>query len=149
LFERLPSLNDSQVSALLAEHGGAIIGAGVVTERLQFNDAIGPRYSLSIEPDDTEEPPLRIELRNEFHLAVRAGEVLASVPDILVVVDRVSWSPLPVEDVTVGRAVCVIALPSDARWRTPKGLRLAGPRSLGYELDYVEFSIPAQCEATR
>lgn len=149
IFGRLPALDESEASAVLARCGGAVIGSGVVTDRLSFSDGLGPRSSLAIEPDDLTEAPLRVELRDEFHLAVRAGEILTAAPDILVVADRDSWQPLSTEDATPGRDVHVIALPADDRWRSEKGLRLAGPRALGYGLDYVDFSIAAEAGATR
>ncbi|NUH40157.1 DUF917 domain-containing protein [Streptomyces samsunensis] len=148
-FGRLPALDESEAATVLARCGGAVIGSGVITDRLSFADGFGPRSSLAVESDDPVEAPLRVELRNEFHLAVRAGEILAAAPDILVVVDRVGWRPLSAEDATPGRDVHVIALPADDRWRSERGLRLAGPRALGYGLDYVEFSIAAHGGAPR
>ncbi|SDG99427.1 hypothetical protein SAMN05421505_11047 [Sinosporangium album] len=141
VFGGLSAFDEPEAFAVLRSHGGAVLGSGVITERLSTSDPLGPRSSLSIEPDDPTLAPLRVELRNEFQLAVRAGEVLASAPDILVVADRDSWQPLSTEDATADRDVHVVALPTDDRWRTPKGLALVGPRALGYGLDYVDFSV--------
>ncbi|GII92543.1 hypothetical protein Ssi02_27740 [Sinosporangium siamense] len=143
VFSGLAGLDDACAARLLERCGSVLIGSGVITERLATADRLGLRSSLSIEHDDAAEAPLRLEARNEFHLAVRAGEVLASTPDILVVADRVSWQPLSTEDAAVDRDVHVVALPADARWRTRKGLALTGPRALGYGLDYVDFSAVA------
>ncbi|MFI0420887.1 DUF917 domain-containing protein [Spongiactinospora sp. 9N601] len=149
VFGRLSALGEAEAAAVLAGCGGAVIGSGVITDRLSFSDALGPRSSLAIESDDVTEAPLRVELRNEFHLAVRAGEILAAAPDILLVADRDTWHPLSTEDATPGRDVHVIALPADDRWRSERGLRLAGPRALGYGVDYVDFSTAAQAGAAR
>jgi DUF917 family protein len=33
--------------------------------------------------------------------------------------------------------VVVLGMPCTAKWRTPQGLELVGPRYFGYDIDYV------------
>lgn len=139
MFGTFPTLPIAEVEAALATVGGALLGSGRVIERVSHPDREGPRASLAIAPDDASGSVLRVEVRNEFHLAVQDGIVLTAVPDILVVVDRHTWEPLSTEDVASDRDVHVIALPVDPRWRTERGLALAGPRAFGYGVDYVAF----------
>lgn len=128
------------VEEALAGVGGRLLGSGRIVERVSSPDAFGPRASLAIEPDEANGPVLRVELRNEFHVAAREGVVLASVPDIIVVADRNTWEPLSTESVARDRDVHVIALPVDSRWRAAGALALAGPRAFGYGIDYVDFA---------
>ena len=81
----------------------------------------------------------RIWVKNEQHLSWRDGEVLATSPDLIVVVDAETAVPLTTRgDVSPGRRVAVIGLPTlDPAWRTPKGLELLGPRHFGFDIDYV------------
>jgi hypothetical protein len=63
--------------------------------------------------------------------------VLASVPDLICVVDADTGEPVTTEAMRYGFRVTVLALPAHERWRTPAGLALVGPRYFGYDHDYV------------
>lgn len=81
---------------------------------------------------------LRIRFQNEHLAAVRDdGEVLASVPDLICILDVETGEPITTEALRYGFRVEVIGIPCDRRWRTPRGLELVGPRYFGYDFDYV------------
>jgi hypothetical protein len=80
---------------------------------------------------------LRLQTQNEHLAAERDGEVLASVPDLIIVLDSETGEPITTEDVRCGFRVTVVAAPCDPRWRTPAGLEVVGPRYFGYDLDFV------------
>jgi uncharacterized protein len=80
---------------------------------------------------------LRLEVQNENLLALERGEVLASVPDLICVLDTATADAVPTERVRYGQRVTVIAFPCDPIWRTPRGIASAGPRAFGYDFDYV------------
>ena len=79
---------------------------------------------------------IRIEIQNENLVALEEGRVLASVPDLIVIVDEVNALPIATEALRYGQRVWVVALPCDSVWRSTAGLALAGPRAFGYEFDY-------------
>jgi uncharacterized protein len=80
---------------------------------------------------------VRIELQNENLVAMEAGEVLASVPDLITVLDSETADAIPTERVRYGQRVSVIAFPCDPVWRSERGLEVAGPRAFGYDFDYT------------
>jgi DUF917 family protein len=80
---------------------------------------------------------LRLDIQNENLVATREGRVLASVPDIITVVDTHTGRAIHTERLRYGQRVTVIAFPCDPVWRTPAGLALAGPRAFGYDLEFV------------
>jgi DUF917 family protein len=80
---------------------------------------------------------LRIEIQNENLVALEEGRVLASVPDLIVVLDSQSGEAISTERLRYGQRVTAIAFPCDPVWRTPAGLEVAGPRAFGYDFDYV------------
>ncbi|TIC88621.1 DUF917 domain-containing protein [Nocardioides sp. GY 10113] len=80
---------------------------------------------------------VRIEIQNENLVVLDDGEVLASVPDLITLVDSASAQAISTEMVRYGQRVSVLAWPCDQLWRTPRGLDIAGPRAFGYDLDYV------------
>ena len=75
--------------------------------------------------------------RRAFEEAIRDGEVLASVRDLIAILDSERGSPITTEELRYGFRVAVIAMPSDEKWRTPAGVELGGPRYFRYDLDFV------------
>lgn len=80
---------------------------------------------------------LRIEVQNENLVAFEDGQVLASVPDLISVVDIHSGQAIATELVRYGQRVAVLAWPCAPLWRTARGLEIAGPRAFGYDITYV------------
>lgn len=79
---------------------------------------------------------LRIEIQNENLLAMEEGTVLATVPDLITVLDTETADAIPTERLRYGQRVTVIAFPCHPIWRTPRGLEIAGPAAFGYEVEY-------------
>jgi DUF917 family protein len=80
---------------------------------------------------------LTLEIQNENLVALQDGRVLAMVPDLISVVDSQTATAVQTEALRYGQRVSVLAWPCDPLWRTPMGLRTAGPRAFGYDLEYV------------
>ncbi len=81
----------------------------------------------------------RIWVKNEHHAVWRDGEVIATSPDVIAVLDAETFRPLTtLGEVTPGRRVTVFAMKGlDAEWYTPAGLALLGPRHFGLDFNYV------------
>src|SRR5207245_1403758 len=73
---------------------------------------------------------IRLELQNENLVALERGRVLASVPDLISVLDSETADAIVTERVAYGQRVTVIAFACDPVWRTEKGIAVAGPRAL-------------------
>ncbi len=80
---------------------------------------------------------LRLELQNEVLVALEDGEVLVTVPDIIAMLTLADGHPVGTERLRHGQRVGVVALPGPDVWRTEEGLQVVGPRSFGYDMDYV------------
>jgi len=80
---------------------------------------------------------LEINFQNEHLVAIRDGKYVVTVPDLIAILDVDTAEPITTEALRYGFRVAVIGIPCDARWRTPKGLELVGPRYFGYDVDYV------------
>lgn len=95
---------------------------------------------------------LALDVQNEHLVARVDGEVVASVPDLIIMLDSETGEPITTEDMRYGFRVSVIAAPCDLRWREPAALEIVGPRYFGYEIDYVpieERQASAQRKAAR
>jgi uncharacterized protein len=80
---------------------------------------------------------IRLELQNENLVALERGQVLASVPDLITVLDSETADAIATERIRYGQRVTVIAFPCDPVWRTEKGIAATGPRAFGYDFDYL------------
>ena len=80
---------------------------------------------------------LGVEFQNENLVAKRDGEILATVPDLIVILEEETGEPITTEQLRYGFRVSVLGIPCDARWRTAQALAVVGPRYFGYEVDYT------------
>jgi len=103
-----------------ATQGGFARGTAVL-------DGVGPDAGARLD----------IAFQNENLVATRDGQVVASVPDLICVLDTDSGEPVTTETLRYGLRVSVVAAPCDPRWRSPEGLALAGPGYFGYDHDYM------------
>jgi uncharacterized protein len=83
---------------------------------------------------------IRLEIQNENLVALEGAAVLATVPDVITVLDTATGHAIHTERLRYGQRVTVLAFACDPIWRTPRGLELAGPRAFGYDLDHVPAS---------
>ncbi|MGB6318093.1 MAG: DUF917 domain-containing protein, partial [Litorimonas sp.] len=79
----------------------------------------------------------RTRYKNEHLIARRNGQVVATAPDLIQIVDDASADGIDNPDFTVGQPVTVLGFRSDPLWRTDAGLAVFGPRYFGYDVDYV------------
>jgi DUF917 family protein len=79
---------------------------------------------------------LRLSFQNEYLLAARGDEVVATTPDLICVLETDTGEPVTTESMRYGNRVTVLGIPCDPRWTTPAGLALVGPRYFGYDTDY-------------
>ncbi len=97
-----------------------------------------------LEDFDHPDNKLCIDIKNEFLLARVADEIVASVPDLIVVVDFETSEPINCERLRFGQRVAVFAIGCPAFYRTPAALRVTEPRCFGFDLNYVPLEeLPA------
>jgi DUF917 family protein len=82
---------------------------------------------------------LRLELQNEFLLAIEDGLVRAAVPDVISALASDTGDAVAAERLAYGERVAVVALPAPDVWRSEAGLSVSGPRAFGYDVDYEEI----------
>lgn len=80
---------------------------------------------------------LVVQSQNEHLVAERDGALVASTPDLIIVLESDSGEPITTESLRYGFRVTVLGAPCDARWRSEAGLALVGPRYFGYDVEYV------------
>jgi uncharacterized protein len=129
---------DDPVAELVAElHGYRLLEGKIVDVERRTTGGFA-RGTASIEGlgSDTGRT-LAIEIQNENLVARENGRVVASVPDLITVIDSHTAQTVTTERLRYGQRVSVIAFPCDPIWRSPRGLEIAGPRAFGYDFEYV------------
>ena len=79
----------------------------------------------------------KISFQNENLVFWHDGQAEVTVPDLITVVDDQTGLPITTEALKYGLRVAVLGFPCHPQWRTPEGLKLAGPQYFGYEIEYV------------
>ena len=78
-----------------------------------------------------------VEFQNENLTATVEGEILATTPDLICLVDTDTFQPVPTDALKYGKRVMVVGLKCFPLWRTQAGLDLVGPRYFGVDTDYI------------
>lgn len=139
---RLLAASDPVVE-LADELDASVLITGKVIDVERRNEGGFTRGSVTLEGLGAERHRLvRVEIQNENLVVLEEGDVLASVPDLITVVDAETGHAISTEQLRFAQRVSVLAWACDPLWRTPRGLQLAGPRAFGYEIDYRPFALP-------
>jgi uncharacterized protein len=136
--EAVSNSRGSPVDALIAEVGGYRLITGKIVDVERRTTSGFVRGSVLIEGLAADaDRLLRLELQNENLVALERGRVLASVPDLITVVDSETAEAIGTERISYGQRVTVISFACDPVWRTADGVALTGPRAFGYDFDYT------------
>ncbi len=128
-------------SQLLEEIDGWILFEGVLSRcdweaTVEFQHSYATHTLLGLGSFKGE--TLKLWVKNEHHIAWRNGEVVATSPDLITLVDARTGFPRTNRDIVEGDHVAVVGMKIlDMAFRTPKGLELLGPRHFGFDLDYI------------
>ena len=112
--------HENPVQAALESTGGFPLFTGRIVDvlrRIENGWALGEVVIAGM--DDDENSQLVVQFQNEHLIAIRDGEVQATVPDLIAILDTERGTPITTEELRYGFRVTVIAIPSDKKWRTP------------------------------
>jgi DUF917 family protein len=78
-----------------------------------------------------------VEFQNENLVAAAEGNILATTPDLICLVDAETFIPVPTDALKYGKRILAAGLKCFDAWRSPEGIALVGPRYFGYDTDYI------------
>jgi DUF917 family protein len=84
---------------------------------------------------------MEISFQNENLIAWRDGEVVATVPDLICIVNQDDGEPITTEILRYGYRVSVIGIPCSDMLRTPEALEVVGPPAFGYDLPFEPMEV--------
>jgi len=91
---------------------------------------------------------LWIQFQNEFLVAKKDDQLIATVPDLITLLDAETGEPITTEHIRYGFRVVVISIPCDPKWRTKAGLEIVGPHYFGYDVEFVPIEQRMATKAT-
>lgn len=116
---------------------GVHIGSGKITD---IDRVIARGFLNGTVMIQNKHEKLELGFQNEYLVAKRDGKIIATTPDILMLLEQATGAPIDSPQLQFGLKVDLIALPAPALWTTADGLALVGPRHFGYETDYHPIS---------
>ncbi|HEY1366320.1 MAG TPA: DUF917 domain-containing protein [Gaiellaceae bacterium] len=122
------------IGAVVERLGGRRLFAGKVVDVARRTEAGWAKAEARLEGGGS---TLVLQTQNEHLVAIRDGEVVCSVPDLIIVMDAETGEPITTEELRYGFRVVVLGAPCVPAWRTEEGLALVGPRYFGYDIDFV------------
>lgn len=137
LVRRARDAHEDPAETLTEYTGGAVLMRGKVTDVIRSTEAgFSKGYAMvdGLGPDADME--MRIDFQNEYLVARCDNEVLATVPDIITILDTDTGEPVLGEALRYGYRVTVVALPCHDRWTADDALKLIGPQYFGYDINY-------------
>ncbi|PMM40161.1 DUF917 domain-containing protein [Vibrio splendidus] len=140
--------NQSGTQAVLNIVGGHTIISGKIVDIQRETDGGFATGGVVIEKlaqfEDTGIDNVFVQFQNELLLAhkgtsradMNQENLLASTPDLISRLDHETGKPITTEQLRYGQRIDLIAYPCDPKWRTDKGIEVAGPGYFGYTVKY-------------
>jgi DUF917 family protein len=127
---------EARCAGLAGAVGAVVLIEGKVLDVEYSQAGSAPRGSTTIDGTGAYAGrQLRIELQNEFLVALEDGAVQAAGPDLISVLSADDGDPIGTESLRRARRVVVVAVAAPQLWRTDEALDVAGPSAFGYQLD--------------
>jgi DUF917 family protein len=129
---------EDAIAAVMEVTGGFRIFRGKIVDIQRRTETGFARGEATIEGiDEYSGSSLTVRFQNEHLVAIRDGEIVVSVPDLITILDAENGEPITTEGMRYGFRVVALGIPVTPQWRTPAGLEIVGPRYFGYDIEYV------------
>lgn len=139
-----PLTTEEKLSRLLETTAGQRLFSGKIVDVMRRTEGGFARGTVTLEGMGRDaDSVLRLEFQNENLVALRDGVPVATVPDLITVLDAETVRPITTEELRYGQRAIVIGMPCAPVWRSEQALALVGPRYFGYDIDYTPLSARA------
>ncbi|MHB9756625.1 DUF917 domain-containing protein [Streptomyces sp. BYX5S] len=126
--------------------GCRVLAAGRIQEVARSEGPGFGRGSVTV-TDAASGAVVRLETENEIVLALRDGEVAATAPDVICLLDRRTAHPVAIDRIRPGQEVVAATLPGPEFWRQPDTEPYVSPRAFGLDAEVVGFEEAARTVA--
>jgi len=131
---RIGSETGDDGAALADRLDGVFLGQGTVLEVYRYTGKAFASGSVAVRTADGQHV-LRVEMQNEYTMVLCDGEVVATAPDVVCLLDAHTLQAIQTSQVRRGHEVVALALPVPDRLWQPDVLHRFGPRAHGLDAD--------------
>ena len=120
-----------------------VIFSGKVVEvyrRTAEGFALGTVRIRELDGESADPALMEIDFQNENLVARVGGTIFSVVPDLICILDSESAEPITTEELRYVQRVKVMAVQVPPIMRTPEALAVWGPRTFGFDVDYVPMA---------
>jgi DUF917 family protein len=134
-------LKEDPVASVIKLENGALLFQGKIVDVERITSKGFTRGVVTIQGlNDFDNQELAIDFQNEFLIVKRKNssgdlKTLATVPDVISVMDTASGAPIFVEQLKYGLRVSVISLPAPPILNSERALSVVGPQMFNYKND--------------
>ncbi len=128
------------LATTLYEHVRILFEGKVVDVERRTTEGFAKGVARIAAPDDQADE-LEIRFQNENLIALRAGRMIAIVPDLICVVDSDTAEPITTEGLRYGQRVKVLGISTPTMMRTPAALRTFGPIAFGMSEEFIPMEV--------
>ena len=93
--------------------------------------------TATVQSFDDASRKMELLIKNEYLVANINGRTVASVPDLICIVEQETARPLNAERMRYGQRVAVFGIGCTHHYRTAQALSVTEPRAFGFDLDYI------------
>ncbi|BDR61038.1 DUF917 domain-containing protein [Lactobacillus xylocopicola] len=131
------SVNSALTALLKLTHGYKLMTAKIVDISHTTSGGFNFGEIILSGLNENEGQTGKISFQNENIIMQLDEQILATVPDLITMVDMDTLQPITNEEVRYGKRIMVLGLPANEKWRTAAGISLVGPRYFKYDVDYI------------
>ncbi len=91
----------------------------------------------TVEAFDGAKQVLKVNIKNEYLLAKIGDKVVASVPDLITIVDYETGKPINAERLRYGQRISIFATACPEFYRSEAALKVVAPQCFGFDVKYV------------
>ncbi|XP_077991831.1 uncharacterized protein LOC144446032 [Glandiceps talaboti] len=134
------------IQTILQHENGKLLFNGKMSDVSRATEGGFNRGKLTVEGfGDYVNQRLMVDFQNENLIATLVDadgntKVVATVPDLISVVDFDSGEPIPTDEVKYGLRVAVLAIASPPLLRTQRALEVVGPQAFGYSVPFTPIA---------
>jgi DUF917 family protein len=122
------------VDRLVGPPDGNVLGAGRIVDLSRPSVDSSVEFASATLIDEGGDV-MRVDMKNEFLLVLRDGRLVASTPDIIVLIDRARAWPIQCEELQVGVEVVLVRLKAPPFWAAPQHRRAVDLAAFGLAQD--------------
>lgn len=91
----------------------------------------------TIEAFDSSRDPMTLTIKNEYLVAKVGDKVVATVPDLICVLEKETSRPMNAERMRYGQRVSVYGIGCTHHYKTPEALAVVAPKAFGLDCEYL------------